>query len=108
MGISNISQGLPGSHSLAGTPLPASQSAYLRAVQSRSSRHAWIGFRPVRQEHAPRGLEVGAGLVEGGGGTALVLARMRARIEAAPPFPRIGVVRVPVRITIVPTGTSPK
>ena len=53
-----------------------------------------IGFRPVRQEHARRGLEVGAGLVEGGGGAALVLARMRARIEAAPPFPRNGVVRV--------------
>ena len=53
-----------------------------------------IGFRPVRQEHAPRGLEVGAGLVEGGGGAALVLARMRARIEAAPLFPRIGIVRV--------------
>jgi hypothetical protein len=31
-------------------------------------------LRPVRQEHAPRGLEVGAGLVEGGGGAALVLA----------------------------------
>jgi hypothetical protein len=78
---------------LAGSRLPASQSAYLRLVSLITLRLK-IGFRPVRQEHARRGLEVGAGLVEGGGGAALVLARMRARIEAAPPFPRIGVVRV--------------
>src|ERR1700686_1016830 len=48
----------------------------------------------MRQEHGPCRLKVGACLVEGGGGAALVFARMRARIEAAIPLPRISIVRV--------------
>jgi hypothetical protein len=95
MGISNISQGfagfpLVGRHPVAGVPERIFASGRVSLITPRLK----IGLRPVRQEHAPRGLEVGAGLVEGGGGAALVLARMRARIEAAPLFPRIGVVRV--------------
>jgi hypothetical protein len=39
-------------------------------------------------------LEIGAGLLEGGGGVGLMFPRVRARIEAAAPFPRIGVVRI--------------
>ena len=53
-----------------------------------------VGFGPMRQEHGPCRLKVGACLVEGGGGAALVFARMRARIEAAIPLPRISIVRV--------------
>ncbi len=33
--------------------------------------------------------------IEGCGGLGLMFPRMRARIEAAAPFPRIGVVRIP-------------
>ena len=35
-----------------------------------------------------------AGLVETGGGAALMLARVRSRIEAAAPFPPVGTMRV--------------
>lgn len=53
-----------------------------------------IGLGAVRQEHLPRPLEIRAGIVEGGGGVGLMFARMRARIETAVPFPRIGVMRI--------------
>jgi hypothetical protein len=55
-----------------------------------------IGLGPVRQERRPGALEIGAGLLEGRGGIALVLARMRTRIEAAIPLPWVGVVRITV------------
>jgi hypothetical protein len=42
----------------------------------------------------PCALKIGAGLVECRGGAALMLARIRARIEAAAPFPLRAVVRV--------------
>jgi hypothetical protein len=53
-----------------------------------------IGLGALRQEHQPRALEIGAGLFEGRGSVGLMFPRMRARIEAAAPFPRMGVVRV--------------
>jgi hypothetical protein len=53
-----------------------------------------IGLGALRQEHQPRALEVGAGLFEGRGGVGLMFARMRTGIEAAAPFPRIGVARI--------------
>jgi hypothetical protein len=53
-----------------------------------------IGLGAVRQEHLPRALEVRAGLVEDRGGVRLMFAGLRARIETAAPFPRIGVVRI--------------
>src|SRR5260370_35283523 len=88
MGISNISQGfagfpLVGRHPVAGVPERIFASGRVSLITPRLK----IGFRPVRQEHAPRGLEVAAGLVEGRGGAALVLAPMRARIEAATTIP---------------------
>jgi|SRR5216684_3522281 len=52
-----------------------------------TSRHAKIA-------RCPGALEIGAGLVEGRGGIALMFARMRTRIEAATPFPWVGVKRV--------------
>src|SRR5712664_907758 len=52
-----------------------------------TSRHAKIA-------RCPGALEIGAGLVEGCGGIALMFARMRTRIEAATPFPWVGVVRI--------------
>ncbi len=52
------------------------------------------GLGAVRQKHSPRGAEIGAGLGECRGCAGLMFAPMRARIEAAIPFPRIGVVRV--------------
>jgi hypothetical protein len=77
-----------------GSRSPLSHMAYFQAVQSRASRHAWKSAS-VRfdKKHAPGGLEIGAGLVKRGGGTALMFARMRGRIEAAIPAPRILVVR---------------
>jgi hypothetical protein len=52
------------------------------------------GLGAVRQKHSPRGAEIGAGLGECRGCAGLMFAPMRARIEAAIPFPRIGVVQV--------------
>jgi len=46
------------------------------------------------QEHPPCDFEIGAGLLEGRGGVGADFARTRARIEAAVPFPLIGVVRI--------------
>ncbi len=46
-----------------------------------------IGLGSFRQKHLPRGLEIGAGLLEGRSGVALMFARMRSGIEAAMPFP---------------------
>jgi hypothetical protein len=45
-------------------------------------------------KNPPCFLEIGAGLREAGGGIALMFARMRTRIEAATPFPWVGVKRV--------------
>jgi hypothetical protein len=53
-----------------------------------------IGLGAVRQEHLPCGPEICAGLLQGRGGVGLMSPRMRARIETAAPFPRIGVVRI--------------
>src|ERR1700730_16531069 len=50
-------------------------------------------FGPVRKKHPPSVLEIGAGLVEGGGRAILLLARMRPGIETATPSPRIFVMR---------------
>src|SRR5713101_9472638 len=53
-----------------------------------------ICFGPVRKKHPPSVLEIGAGLVEGGGRAILLLARLRSRIETAMPLPRILIVRI--------------
>src|SRR5258706_234650 len=53
-----------------------------------------ISFGSVRKKHAPCALEIDAGLGESRRRAALMFARTRARIEAAVPFPRVGVVRV--------------
>ena len=52
-----------------------------------------VGLGPPGREHLPCLLEVGARLVEGGGGAGRVLARFRSRIEAAAPAPWSLVVR---------------
>jgi hypothetical protein len=52
-----------------------------------------IGIRPLRQKHAPRGFEAGAGLIESCGGAVGALPGMRARVEATRPAPRILVMR---------------
>ncbi len=49
-----------------------------------------ISLGAVRQEHLPCVLEIRAGFFEGRGGVGL----MRAWIETAAPFPRIGIVRI--------------
>ena len=48
-----------------------------------------IGLRSLGQEHCPRFLEIGAGLVEGRGGAIGAFAGMATGIEAARPAPRI-------------------
>jgi hypothetical protein len=53
-----------------------------------------IGLGALRQEHPPSLFEFGAGIIERRRRAGLVFARMRARIEAAAPFSRVGVVRV--------------
>jgi hypothetical protein len=53
-----------------------------------------VGLGSVGQEHLPRFLEIGARLVECRGRPVPVLARVTARIKAACPFPRIGIVRI--------------
>jgi hypothetical protein len=45
-------------------------------------------------ETPPGALEIHPGLVEGGGRAVLLFARMRSRIEAAMPLPRILITRV--------------
>jgi hypothetical protein len=52
-----------------------------------------VGLGPSGGEHLPCLLEVGARLVEGRGGAGQELARVRSRIEAAVPAPRVLVVR---------------
>jgi hypothetical protein len=66
-----------------------------------------IGFGAVQQKHPPGALEIDACLVKGGGSAILMFARMRAWITAASPLPRILVMRLPLRIAIVPACTSP-
>ncbi|SRR6266851_2688188 len=53
-----------------------------------------IGLGALRQEHQPRALEIGAGLLEGRSGVGLMFAWMRTRIETAAPFPWISIVRI--------------
>jgi hypothetical protein len=53
-----------------------------------------ISLGAVRQEHLPCVLEIRAGFFEGRGGVGLMFAWMRAWIETAAPFPRIGTVRI--------------
>ena len=55
-----------------------------------------IGFGTFRQKQGPCLLEICPGLVEGDGGSVLMFARVRSRIEAAAPLPWIGIVRVAV------------
>src|SRR6266853_3340556 len=66
-----------------------------------------IRLSSPRQKHPPGALEIGAGLVEGGGRAILLLARMRSRIETAMPFPWVFVMRMPLRIAIAPAWISP-
>jgi len=66
-----------------------------------------ISLSSIRQKHPPGALEIGAGLVEGGGRAVLLLARLRSRIETAMPLPRILIMRLPVLIAIVPAWISP-
>ncbi len=49
-----------------------------------------IRFGSLRQKHLPCALEIGAGLIQCERGTALMFARMRARIEATGPLCRRG------------------
>ena len=44
-----------------------------------------IGLGSFRQKHLPRGLEIGAGLLEGRGGVGLMFARKRTRITVPEP-----------------------
>jgi hypothetical protein len=53
-----------------------------------------IGLGPVRQKDLPCAPEFGAGLVERRRGAGLDFTRFRFPIEAANPFPLVGVVRV--------------
>ena len=53
-----------------------------------------ISLGAVRQEHLQCVLEIRAGFFEGRGGVGLVFAWIRAWIETAAPFPRIGIVRI--------------
>jgi hypothetical protein len=53
-----------------------------------------VSLSAVGQEHFPRGLELGAGLIEGLRCAAGAFTRTRARIETAAPFPRLGIVRI--------------
>ena len=48
-----------------------------------------ISRSSIRQKHPQGALEVRAGLVEGGGCTILLLARVRSGIETTMPLPRI-------------------
>ncbi len=65
-----------------------------------------IGLGSFRQKHLPRGLEIGAGLLEGRGGVALMFARMRSGIEAAMPFPWIFVMRVAAARDLTDEGAT--
>src|SRR3982074_998593 len=53
-----------------------------------------ISLGSLRQEHPPGTLEIGAGLVEGGGRAILLFARLGSRIEPATPLPRILIMRI--------------
>jgi len=53
-----------------------------------------VSLGSLRQKNLPRGFEIGAGLLETGGGSVLMFARMRAWIETAAPLPWIFVMRV--------------
>ncbi|HMH44669.1 MAG TPA: hypothetical protein VK557_14360, partial [Pyrinomonadaceae bacterium] len=53
-----------------------------------------VSLGSLRQKNLPRGFEIGAGFVEAGGGSVLMFAWVRARIEAAMQFPRVFVMRV--------------
>ena len=66
-----------------------------------------IAICPVRQKDRPRFLELGPGLVEGGGRAVGLLARMAARIEAARPTPRIFFKGNTQRLAIVAAWISP-
>ena len=60
----------------------------------RITPHLEIGLRALRQEHLPSLFELCAGVVECRRRSVLMFAGMRAGIEAAAPFPKVGVVRV--------------
>jgi hypothetical protein len=53
-----------------------------------------VGLCAFGEKDQPGFLEIGARLVEGGGGAGRAFPWMAARIEAAAPAPRIGVSRV--------------
>jgi hypothetical protein len=65
-----------------------------------------VSLGSFRQKNLPCFLEIGAGLLEGRGGIALMFARVRSWIETAMPLPRIFIIGLPLRIAIVPTRTS--
>jgi hypothetical protein len=48
-----------------------------------------VSLGSFRQKNLPRGFEIGAGVVEGCGGSILVFARVRSWIETAIPLPWI-------------------
>ena len=71
----------------------ASHIACFHVVKARWLRDFEISVSEGRQDDAPGRFEVDTRVIEIHGGAILVPARFDTRIEAAPPFPLIGVER---------------